>query len=82
MPGTARRLVNQYLDVLADHKIRHRPKGNLLFHLVVFSLGGMKNGSTTKVFACLKQIMARGSYELMLKRLSLCFGPSHYHRAP
>jgi hypothetical protein len=41
------RLVNKYLDMVADHKIRHRPGNNLPFHPLVFSLGGMMNGSTT-----------------------------------
>jgi hypothetical protein len=30
------------------------------------------NGSTTKVFASWKRVMTRGTYNLMLKRLSLC----------
>ncbi|RSH89957.1 hypothetical protein EHS25_001943 [Saitozyma podzolica] len=42
------RLVNKYLDSVADHKVRHRPGSNLPFHPIVFSLGGMMNGSTTK----------------------------------
>jgi hypothetical protein len=45
---------------------------NLPFHPIVFSLGGMMNGSTTKVFASWKRVMTRGTYNLMLKRLSLC----------
>jgi hypothetical protein len=60
------RLVNKSLDSVADHKIRHRPRSKLPFHPVVFSHGGMLNGSTIKVFASWKQIMARGSYNLML----------------
>jgi hypothetical protein len=64
------RLVNKYLDMVADHKIRHRP--NLLFHSPVFSLGGMMNSSTTKVLASWKRVMTRGTYNLMIKRLSLC----------
>jgi hypothetical protein len=43
------RLANKYLDIVADHKIRHRPNCNLAFDPLVFSLGGMMNGSTTKV---------------------------------
>jgi hypothetical protein len=66
------RLVNKYLDMVADHKIRHRPSSNLLFHPLVFSLGGMMNSSTTKVLASWKRVMTRGTYNLMLKRLSLC----------
>ncbi|GFZ51184.1 hypothetical protein JCM24511_08942 [Saitozyma sp. JCM 24511] len=65
-------LVNKYLDSVADHKVRHRPTSNLPFHPIVFSLGGMMNGSTTKVFASWKQVMTHGTYNLMLKRLSLC----------
>jgi hypothetical protein len=65
------RLVNKYLDSVADHKDRHHPTSNLPFHPVL-SLGGMMNGSTTKVFASWKQVMTRGTYNLMLKRLSLC----------
>ncbi|GFZ49950.1 hypothetical protein JCM24511_07353 [Saitozyma sp. JCM 24511] len=42
------RLVNKYLDSVADHKVRHRPTSNLPFHPIIFSLGGMMNGSTTK----------------------------------
>jgi hypothetical protein len=53
-------------------RIRHRPSSNLPFHPIVLSLGGMMNGSTTKVFASWKQVMTRGTYNLMLKRLSLC----------
>jgi hypothetical protein len=30
------------------------------------------NGSTTKVFPSWKRVMTRGTYNLMLKRLSLC----------
>jgi hypothetical protein len=30
------------------------------------------NGSSTKIFAFWKQVMTRGTYNLMLKRLSLC----------
>jgi hypothetical protein len=66
------RLVNKYLDSVADHKVRHRPSSNLPFHPIVFSLGGIMNGSTTKVFASWKRVMTRGTYNLMLKRLSLC----------
>jgi hypothetical protein len=66
------RLVNKYLDSVADHKARHRPTSNLPFHPIVFSLGGMMNGSTTKVFASWKRVMTRGTYNLMLKWLSLC----------
>jgi hypothetical protein len=66
------RLVNKYLDSVADHKVRHRPRSNLPFHPIVLSLGGMMNGSTTKVFASWKRVMTRGTYNLMLKRLSLC----------
>jgi hypothetical protein len=66
------RLVNKYLDSVADHKVRHRPTSNLPFHPIVFSLGGMMNGSTTEVFASWKRVMTRGTYNLMLKRLSLC----------
>jgi hypothetical protein len=66
------RLVNKYLDSVADHKIRHRPTSNLPFHPIVFSLGGMTNGSTTKVYASWKRVMTRGTYNLMLKRLTLC----------
>ncbi|GFZ49920.1 hypothetical protein JCM24511_07323 [Saitozyma sp. JCM 24511] len=65
-------LANKYLDSVADHKVRHRPTSNLPFHPIVFSLGGMMNGSTTKVFASWKRVMTRGTYNLMLKRLSLC----------
>jgi hypothetical protein len=32
----------------------------------------MMNGSTTKVFASWKWVMTRRTYNLMLKRLSLC----------
>jgi hypothetical protein len=32
----------------------------------------MMNGSTTKVFASWKQVMTRGTHNLMLKRLILC----------
>jgi hypothetical protein len=66
------RLVNKYLDSVADHKVRHRPRSNLPFHPIVLSLGGMMNGSTIKVFASWKPVMTRGTYNLMLKRLSLC----------
>jgi hypothetical protein len=66
------RLVNKYLDSVADYKIRHRPSSTLPFHPIVFSLGGMMNASTTKVFASWKRVMTRGTYNLMLKRLSLC----------
>jgi hypothetical protein len=58
--------------LVADHKVRHRPTSNLPFRPIVLSLGGMMNGSTTKVFASWKQVMTRGTYNLMLKRLSLC----------
>jgi hypothetical protein len=68
-------LVNKYLDSVADHKIHHRPSSSLPFHPLVFSLGGMTNNSTSKVFASWKQVMARGTNEEMkkemLKRLSL-----------
>jgi hypothetical protein len=60
------------LDSVADHKVRHRPRSNLPFHPIVLSLGGMMNGSTIKVFASWKRVMTRGTYNLMLKRLSLC----------
>ncbi|GFZ42296.1 hypothetical protein JCM24511_00010 [Saitozyma sp. JCM 24511] len=63
------RLANKYLDSVADHKVRHRPTSNLPFHPIVLSLGGMMNGSTTKVFAAWKRVMTRGTYNLMLKRL-------------
>jgi hypothetical protein len=66
------RLVNKYLDSVADHKVRHRPSSNLPFHPIVFSLSGTMNGSTAKVFASWKRVMTRGTYNLMLKRLSLC----------
>ncbi|GFZ43063.1 hypothetical protein JCM24511_00781 [Saitozyma sp. JCM 24511] len=66
------RLVNKYLDSVADHQVRHCPTSNLPFHPIVFSLGGRTNGSTTKVFASWKRVMTRGTYNLMLKRLSLC----------
>jgi hypothetical protein len=65
-------VVNKYLDSVADHNTRHRPSSNLPFHPIVFSLGGMMNGSTIKVSASWKQVMTRGTYNLMLKRLSLC----------
>ncbi|RSH94185.1 hypothetical protein EHS25_003988 [Saitozyma podzolica] len=61
----------QYLDPVADHKVRHRPRSNLPFQPIVLSLGGMMNGSTTKVFASWKRVMTSGTYNLMLKRLSL-----------
>ncbi|GFZ44355.1 hypothetical protein JCM24511_02077 [Saitozyma sp. JCM 24511] len=60
------RLVNKYLDSVADHKVRHRPTSNLPFHPIVLSLGGMMNGSTTKVFASWKRVMTRGTYNLVL----------------
>ncbi|RSH85368.1 hypothetical protein EHS25_004764 [Saitozyma podzolica] len=82
------RLVNKYLDSIDDHKRRHRPSSNLPFHPIVFSLGGMMNVSTNKVTygskpralalskpreaASWKRVMTRGTYNLMLKRLSLC----------
>jgi hypothetical protein len=66
------RLAHKYLDSVADHKVRHRPTSSLPFHPIVFSLGGMMNGSTTKVFASWKRVMTRGTYNLMFKRLSLC----------
>jgi hypothetical protein len=66
------RVTNKYLDSVADLTVRHRPRSNLPFHPIVFSLGGMMNGSTTKVFASWKRVMTRGTYNLMLKRLSLC----------
>jgi hypothetical protein len=53
-------LVNKYLDSVADHKVRHRPTSNLPLHPIVFSLGGMMNGSTTKVFASWRRVMTRG----------------------
>ncbi|RSH83063.1 hypothetical protein EHS25_005773 [Saitozyma podzolica] len=66
-PGTRdtdpSRLANKYLDSVADHKVRHRPTSNLPFHPIVFSLGGMMNGSTTKVFASWKRARVR-SFEL------------------
>jgi hypothetical protein len=37
------------------------------------------NGSTTKVFASWKPIMARGTYNLMLKRLSPCLLQARVH---
>jgi hypothetical protein len=43
------RLINKYLDMFTDHKIRHRPGSSLPFHPLLFSLGGMMNGDTTKV---------------------------------
>ncbi|GFZ48375.1 hypothetical protein JCM24511_06123 [Saitozyma sp. JCM 24511] len=49
------RLANKYLDSVADHKVRHRPRSNLPFHPIVLSVGGMMNGSTTKVFASWKR---------------------------
>jgi hypothetical protein len=69
------RLVNKYLDSAAAdsaaaHKVQHRPRSTLPFQPIVLSLGGMMNGSTTKVFASLKRVMTRGIYNLMLKRLS------------
>ncbi|GFZ44308.1 hypothetical protein JCM24511_02030 [Saitozyma sp. JCM 24511] len=54
-----------------NHKVRHHPSSTLPFQPVVFFLGGMMNGSTTKVFASWKRFMTRGTYNLMLKRLSL-----------
>ncbi|RSH92537.1 Alternative oxidase, mitochondrial precursor [Saitozyma podzolica] len=66
------RLPNKYLGSVADHKAHHRPTSNLPFHPMVLSLGGLRNVSTTMVFASWKQIMTRGTYNLMLKRLSLC----------
>ncbi|GFZ52259.1 hypothetical protein JCM24511_10032 [Saitozyma sp. JCM 24511] len=66
------RLVNQYLDCVAVHNVRHRPTSNLPFHPIIFSLGGMMNGSTTKFFASWKRAMTGGTYNLILKRLSLC----------
>jgi hypothetical protein len=48
------RLVNKYLDSVADHEIRHRPSSNLPFHLIVFSL--------PKVFDWWKPVMTRGTY--------------------
>ncbi|RSH80170.1 hypothetical protein EHS25_007275 [Saitozyma podzolica] len=66
------RLINRFLDFVADHKVRHRPTSSLPFHPIVLSLGGIMNGSTTEVFASWKQVMTRGTYNLMLKRLSLC----------
>jgi hypothetical protein len=32
----------------------------------------MTNGSTTKVYASWKRVMTHGTYNLMLKRLTLC----------
>jgi hypothetical protein len=66
------RLINKYLDSVADHKVRHRPTSNLPFHPIVLSLGGMMNGSTTKAFCSWKRVVTRGIYNMMLKRLSLC----------
>jgi hypothetical protein len=62
----------KYLDSVAGNKVRHRPTSNLPFHPIVFSLGGMMNGSSPKVFASWKWVMTHGIYNLMLKRLSLC----------
>jgi hypothetical protein len=45
------RLVNKYLDSVADHKVLHRPGNKLPFHPAVLSLGGMINRSTAKLFA-------------------------------
>jgi hypothetical protein len=59
------RLVNKYLDSVADHKIRHRPSSNLPFHPIVLFLRGMMNGSTTNVFASWKRVMTRRTYNLM-----------------
>ncbi|GFZ51749.1 hypothetical protein JCM24511_09517 [Saitozyma sp. JCM 24511] len=53
--NTPSRLLNKYLGSVADHKARHRPTSNLPFHLMVLSLDGLKNGSTTEVFASWKQ---------------------------
>jgi hypothetical protein len=50
---------------VADH---NRPSNNLPFHLLVLSLGGIKKGSTTKVFGPWKQVMTQGTYDLKLKR--------------
>ncbi|GFZ49921.1 hypothetical protein JCM24511_07324 [Saitozyma sp. JCM 24511] len=61
------RLVNKYLGMVADHKIRHRPSNNLPFHPLVFSLGGMMNGSSTEVFGLLQKVMTWGIYNLVLK---------------
>jgi hypothetical protein len=66
------RRVNKYLDSVADHKVHHRLSINLPFHPIVFSIGGMMNGTNTKVFASWKRVMTRGTYNLMLKQLSLC----------
>jgi hypothetical protein len=48
-------LVNKCPELVGDHKVRHPTSNNLPFHALVFSLGGMVNGSTTKVFASWKQ---------------------------
>jgi hypothetical protein len=56
------RLVNKYLDSVANHKICHRPSRNLPFHPLVFSLGGIMNGSTTKVFASWKNRSWHGGH--------------------
>jgi hypothetical protein len=51
------RLVNKYLDsMVADYQIRPRLSSSLPCDPIVFSLGGMVIGSTTKVF---------GSWNLM-----------------
>jgi hypothetical protein len=58
----------------ADHKLLDRPSSNCPFHPIVFSLGGIMDGNTTMVLASAsqKQVKARGTYNLILKRLSLC----------
>jgi hypothetical protein len=66
------RLVNKYLDSIADHNVRHRPSSKLPFHPNVLSVGGMMNSSTIKVFASLKQVTTLVTYDLMLRRLRLC----------
>lgn len=65
------RFVNRFLDSVTDHKVCHRPSNNRPFHPLVISLGGMMSGSTPEVVASWKQVLARGTYSLMLKRLSL-----------
>jgi hypothetical protein len=56
----------KYLDSVADHEVHHLPGSNLPFHPIVLSLGGMMDGSTTKVFASWKRVMTCGTYNLML----------------
>jgi hypothetical protein len=55
------RLFNKYFVCFAGHKVRHRPSSNLPFHPIVFSLGGMMNGSATKVFASWERVKTRGT---------------------